>query len=277
MGTPFINRLEPSNLDGYDRLKPHDQQDPSVPRTFMDAMEVREAVFVEEQGVPLEFEKDKDDPRSIHWVIYASSRRVVEPEVKDPETGEQIQPRRSETRSVPIGTLRVVPFPHPPHPQPGGRYVDNVLQNEEVSTLTPKQEDRLTSRLPYGIDPPTTHHDGKEAYVKVGRLAVVKEYRGHHIAGQLWAAARDWLVDHPHFFNPSVSELGLDALRAENGGEVPRWNGLVCVHAQETVAPLWRKWGFQEDDAMGKWWEEGIPHVGMFQRLPVRSGTVASV
>lgn len=46
-----------------------------------------------------------------------------------------------------------------------------------------------------------------------------------------------------------------------------RWNGLVCVHAQKQVVPFWEKFGFKVDDEMGEWWEEGIPHVGMFNRL----------
>ncbi|KAK6084531.1 acetyltransferase [Seiridium cupressi] len=267
MGTPFISILEPSKLDDYDRRKPRDQQAPSVPRTFIDAMEVRESVFVEEQGVPIDYEHDSDDSRSVHWVIYASVRQVVEQELTDPATSQVLRPRRSETRTQPIGTVRLVPFPHPPHPVPGGKYVDNVLQNQEVNTLTASQEERRTSALPYGRDAPTNLHDGKEAFIKVGRLSVIKEFRGHRAAGLLWSAAREWMVNHPHYFNPSVTELGLDALKAQGVNDIPRWKGLVCVHAQEDVKGLWEKWGFQVDEAMGKWWEEGIPHIGMFQRL----------
>ncbi|KAF3006375.1 hypothetical protein G7054_g5847 [Neopestalotiopsis clavispora] len=268
-GTPFISCLEPTKLDWYDRSKPHDQQDPSIPRAFMDAMEVREEVFVKEQGVPLEFEHDKDDGRSLHWVIYTSVNQILDHEIKDPDTGAIIQRKRSETRSVPIGTLRAVPFPHPPHPQPGGYYVDNVLQNEEINTLTASQERRRTSLLPYGYDAPTTFHDGQEPYMKLGRLAVLKPYRKMNVAAQLWAAARQWLMEHPNYFNPSVSNLGLDALAARGADDVPIWNGLVCVHAQDDVKDVWAKWGFAVDERMGEWWEEGIRHVGMWQRLPL--------
>lgn len=68
MGTPFITFLGPSDLNGYDRKKPATEQPQNVPKTFLDAMEVREEVFVKEQKVPLENEFDSDDPRACHWV-----------------------------------------------------------------------------------------------------------------------------------------------------------------------------------------------------------------
>lgn len=289
MGTPFITLLKPSQLDGYDRSKPYSQQPAHIPKTFLDAMEVREAVFVREQGVPLSYEHDADDARSCHWVTYASVNQTTEPEERDPRTGEVVKPRKSETRSMPIGTLRIVPFPHPPHPQPGGRYVDNVLQEDyqdqesepqgpngsgiarsRSHTLTSVDEERQASPLPFGMDRPTTYHDGKEPYVKLGRMAVIPMFRGHHIAGQLWRAAKKWLEDNPTFFNPSITELGMDQLKAGTPSDIPSWNGLVCCHAQESVVKVYEKWGFKVDEGMGKWYEEGIPHVGMFQRLHIK-------
>ncbi|KAI1471201.1 uncharacterized protein F4812DRAFT_170135 [Daldinia caldariorum] len=313
MGTPFISHLEPTRLDGYDRTRPHDQQPARVPRTFCDAMSVREAVFVREQGVPLANEHDPDDARSCHWVTYASVNFTTEPERRHPTTGEVLSRRKSETRTLAIGTLRVVPFPHPPHPLPGGRYVNNVLvlvgddeyddeENEKkgadgsgngngngsgsgstapstttkrprTRTLSSVDEERQASALPFGTDRPTTYHDGKEPYVKLGRMAVIPEFRGHHIAAQLWRAARRWLEENPAFFNPSVTQLGMDQLKVCTPGAIPKWNGLVCCHAQEGVVKLYRKWGFKVDEGMGRWYEEGIPHVGMFLRLPIQDGT----
>ncbi|KAK8093751.1 acyl-CoA N-acyltransferase [Apiospora hydei] len=243
MGTPFISLLEPSKLDDYDRTKPHDQQPCPVPKVFRDAMSVREAVFVDEQRMPLEFEYDNDDPRSCHWVVYASVSKVVELEQVDPDSGLILRPRRSETHTLPIGTMRIVPFPHPPHPQPDGWYED------------------------YKLDRATTFHDGQEPYVKVGRLAVLPAYRGRHMAGQLWVAARRWLETHPRYFDPSVTEKGMDALNAEQASEIPHWGGLVCAHAQEAVIKTYERWGFKVDEGMGRWYEEGVPHVGMFLRL----------
>ena len=68
--TPFISFQGPSNLDGYDRKIPAREQPENVPRTFLDAMEVREKVFVDEQHVPAENEFDSDDARACHWVSH---------------------------------------------------------------------------------------------------------------------------------------------------------------------------------------------------------------
>jgi hypothetical protein len=67
-GTPFITFLGPSNLDSYDRKRRFFEQPANIPKTFLDAMEVREQVFVQEQGVLLENEFDPDDARACHWV-----------------------------------------------------------------------------------------------------------------------------------------------------------------------------------------------------------------
>lgn len=56
-------------------------------------MVVRTEVFVHEQGVPLEHERDDDDKRSIHWVIYADDK-------------------------TPVGVIRLVPSPHVLHDFP---------------------------------------------------------------------------------------------------------------------------------------------------------------
>jgi predicted GNAT family N-acyltransferase len=240
-------------------------------------MEVREAVFGGEQNVPVEFEHDGDDARSVHWVAYASSNRVVQQEKLD-DQGNVIQPRKSETRSQPIGTMRIVPFPHAPHPPPGGRYYGDILRKETdadgapIQTLTAVEEARQTAPLPYGEDRATTLHDGQEPYVKLGRVAVIKEFRGRRIAGMLWAAARQWLEENPEYFNPSVREMGMDMLKAGEEKDIPRWKGLVCCHAQETVVKTYERWGFEVDEKMGKWFEEDIPHVGMFLRLDVKGG-----
>ncbi|KAK3939273.1 hypothetical protein QBC46DRAFT_388307 [Diplogelasinospora grovesii] len=335
MGTPFISHLEPTLAlsHQWDRSLPSTAQPhaASLPRTFLDAMSVREAVYVQEQGVPQEVEFDDDDARSCHWVIYASVHRVVEPEQRDPSTGEVTRSRRSETKTLPIGTIRLVPFPHPLHPQPGGNYVDGRCITTTTTTTAPQNNlpplsqqqqqqqshssptspssssssssssghhhhphnptttgdrgrgmDRSTStrssndeegeeferRVSYSaIDRQTDFHDGEESYVKLGRLAVVKEFRGHGLAGQLVRTALDWMRHHPGYFNPSPAQLGFETLGMDVGGELPKWRGLVCCHAQEGVVDVWAKCGFQEDKAMGRWTEEGIPHLGMFLRL----------
>ncbi|KAI1817093.1 acetyltransferase [Poronia punctata] len=300
MGTPFLSFLPPTGLRNYDRNLPHDKQSSDIPAIFRDAMCVREEVFVEEQGWPLAMEHDDDDERSCHWVTYASVNRTVSPEVRDPETGEVVRSRRSTTVSLPIGTLRIVPFPHPPHPQDGARYVDDVLQPDvddgghdgagedgagtndgstetgaavrgrKQSLLGDQDKTRQTSARPFGRDRATDFHDGKEPYVKLGRLAVAREYRGHRVAERLWNAAKKWLQDNPTYFNPSITVLGMETMRAETVDDIPRWKGLVCVHAQQRTVKVYEGWGFQVDHAMGTWYEQGIPHVGMFLRLEIR-------
>ncbi|TRX92829.1 hypothetical protein FHL15_006235 [Xylaria flabelliformis] len=306
MGTPFITLLEPTKLDGYNPQLPHNMQAPHIPAPFKDAMEVRERVFVEEQGCPLEFEHDADDARSCHWIMYASVNTTTEPEQRDPHTLDVVRPRRSITQTVPIGTLRIVPFPHPPHPPDGARYVGGVLQDGSGNNSHPEQngdgkleesrsfngngndsgnglaaprrhrgmslvdERRMSAPMPYGADRQTDFHDGKESYVKLGRVAVLSEYRGRGIADQLWNAARQWLEQNPAFFNPSVKEWGMDVMKVDNTRDVPEWNGLVCVHAQEPVVKVYERWGFRLDRGMGKFYEENIPHVGMWTRLKIR-------
>ncbi|KAH8175578.1 GCN5-related N-acetyltransferase (GNAT) domain protein [Sarocladium implicatum] len=258
MGTPFITFLEPSKLEGYVPGAPRELQPHSIPSAFLDAMEVRERVFVQEQGVKSESEFDTDDSRSCHWVVYASVNKTEELEVRD-EEGNVVQPRKSSTRSTPIGTIRLVPFPHEPHPKPGGHYYNGQLEGEPSSG-----EDQAAA---YIRDRATTFHDGKEPYVKLGRLAVIPEFRGHRVAGLLVSTVISWLRNNPSYFDPSIKEMGLEQLGARNEMDIPKWNGLVCVHAQATVTGLWSKWGFNIDEEMGKWWEEGMAHVGMFQRI----------
>ncbi|KAL2075491.1 hypothetical protein VTL71DRAFT_434 [Oculimacula yallundae] len=271
MGTPFITFLGPSNLDGYDSKNRSSAQPENIPKTFLDAMEVRETVFVEEQKVPLDNEFDSDDPRACHWVIYASINTVTDPEVTS-SSGEIITRKKSTTRSTPIGTIRLVPFPHPPHPEPGSSYTADALETSSTIPSSPSNPNPTSTSTspPFITDRATTHHDGKEPYIKLGRLAVLPEFRGSGLAKLLVSSAISWLSANPTYFNPSIKELGMERISGEEGsgmGEVPTWKGLVCVHAQEQVAKTWAKWGFELDEGMGEWSEEGIKHVGMFMRI----------
>jgi predicted GNAT family N-acyltransferase len=76
-----------------------------------------------------------------------------------------------------------------------------------------------------------------------------------------------WAQQNPTYFNPSIKNMGMEKMGALLLDEIPVWKGLICVHAQEQVAKAWAKWGFKVDEGMGTWIEEGINHVGMFQRL----------
>ena len=83
------------------------------------------------------------------------------------------------------------------------------------------------------------------------------------------------MLKHQAYFNPSVAAVGFDHLGMADGQgagpgrllrDVPKWRGLFCCHAQEEAVKVWEKHGFRVDEAMGRWVEEGIPHVGMFYR-----------
>ncbi len=169
----------------------------------------------------------------IPQVIYASINETTTPERQDAD-GNIVSSKKSITISKPIGTIRLVPFPHPPHPEPGSSY-----------------------------------HDGKEPYIKLGRLAVAKEFRGSGLARMLVSASMTWAQQNPTYFNPSVKSMGMEKIGALLLDEIPVWKGLICVHAQEQVAKTWAKWGYKVDEGMGTWVEEGINHVGMFQRLNI--------
>ncbi|RDL39404.1 Uncharacterized protein BP5553_03744 [Venustampulla echinocandica] len=259
--TPFITFLGPSNLIGYDRQRKPSEQPPHIPKTFLDAMEVREEVFVKEQGVALQNEFDADDARACHWVVYASINTTTEPEKRD-DKGNITQNKQSVTKSQPIGTIRLVPFPHPSHPMPGSSYAADALETDS--------ERESSGPPPYIIDRATTYHDGKEPYIKLGRLAVLKEFRGLGISKLLGSSAMNWAQENPTLFNPSITSMGMEKMGISSADEVPKWNGLICVHAQEQVTKFWQKWGFKLDDEMGTWIEEGINHVGMFQKLDVK-------
>lgn len=156
---------------------------------FKDAMVVRTEVFVHEQGVPIEHERDEDDKRSIHWVIYADAEK-------------------------PVGVIRLVPAPH--------------------------------------------DHPGM--FFKLGRLAVVKEYRGFGIGRMLVDAAVGYARENP----AEVGPRGKDGAIVEGLGG---WDGRCLVHAQSSVKGMWAKCGFVIDESMGEWDEEGMMHVGMWRDI----------
>jgi predicted GNAT family N-acyltransferase len=222
-------------LRSYDRSLLAYKQSFSIPPTFYDSMTVRETVFVDEmKAVPLTHHIDTDDARSFHWVLYISP---------DSATSRDGKPR-------PVGTLRLVPFPHYPHPEPGARFeapsVDTPLQDSETFFTASSPE--------YAIDRATSLHDGKEVYLKLGRLCVVKEFRRRRLADQLVQTALNWAKDNPDFAHE----------------EMPAWKGLVCVHAQEKAVSMWQRNGFVIDEGMGTWFEAGIKHYGMFTRVDLK-------
>lgn len=202
-------------------------------------MTVREEVFVKGQGVPLSMEADVDDARSCHWVAYTT-------------------PAEAGAIPIPVGTIRLVPFPHDPHPLPGSAW-DIPEEGEQGATVSLD-----AAKPPYIVDRVTSLHDGQEPYLKFGRLATMPAYRGKRIADLLMNTAIQWAKQNPTFFNPNGDVTGAHGEKLDLHRTT--WNGLICVHSQEYVARAYEKWGFTVDEKMGKWTEAAIPHVGMFLR-----------
>lgn len=224
----------PMDLDNYDRSRPAAEQHTSVPLPFLDCMAVREEVFVKGQNIPLLLEADSDDCRSYHWIAYF---------------------RDENGNSVPVGNIRMVIFPHDAHPLPGSSW--DLPENPTSVGL--KAQPR-----PWIVDRATSFHDGREAYLKLGRMAVIEKYRGRGIASLLVKSAIDWARQNHNILSHAGSK---NDLGTEVDSEMTSWKGLICVHAQEYVEKTWASWGFQVDEKMGKWTEAGIPHVGMFLRV----------
>ena len=238
MAPTIIITFQPSmDLNLYDRSLPQTSQDSSIPRAFLDCMTVREDVFVRGQNIPLLLEADADDPRCQHWVAYAIS---------------------DDEEPVPVGTIRVVPFPQEEHPLPGSKL--ELPENPKVEDNKLAPEPR-----PWIVDRATTLHDGREPYLKLGRMAVVDVYRKYGIGKKLVDAAVEFAARHGNeVFSKKEAN---DEERGEVDEDMRTWTGLLCVHAQQSVVGFWERCGFVVDEGMGEWWEAEIPHVGMFRRV----------
>jgi predicted GNAT family N-acyltransferase len=272
-GTEFLSIQAPPRdaVKDYDPNKRHDQQTASIPQIFRDAMFVREAVFVDEQNVPLEVEFDEDDHRSWHWVVYASvatSSNSASPTTMSAAPAntyffEQRRPSAT-ARRLPVGTIRLVPPPHGPNKYiEGDRHPDADPPDSVMESISKKHP--------------------KEPYIKFGRLAVLSDYRGMGLSKLLINTAIEYAAKHPEAIRPPPSPTSLEfANQLGNGTEACLlWQGLIMVHAQVSVLPLWQKHGFAEElrDEQGNieiskeehWMEEGIEHVGLWKRLKLDS------
>lgn len=269
-GTEFLNVLAPLKgaLDGYDNTIPCSRQAISVPQTFRDAMSIREEVYGE-QGVPLEAEFDQDDARSWHWVAFAS---VASHSRSPPKTLRSISPntpaddaRRASATAVrvPVATVRLIPPPHGPN-----TYVETGKRAHKHTDADPPNDDAASAHI-------------AEPYVKLGRLAALKAYRGLGLAKLLISAALDFATRNPDkiYSPPSPTALEKAQMQGINREKEITWQGLVMIHAQANLKSMWEKQGFSEElrndegdveiHAEPHWIEEGIEHMGMWKRLPV--------
>ena len=253
MSTSFVDLLPPPGAAAVALAKLRNgevQPDTASPHaTFMDALLIRKNVFVDEQHCRLDTEIDDDDARAYHWIVHASvsspSSETVLTNSADPYVR-----RRSAGGRVPVGTVRLVPSPNGPHPVPGS--VDGEGGEEVQGT---------------GLngDRPTRFHDGREAYVKLGRLATVKEYRGLGLGRLLVNEALQWASRN----QDKLQSLPEDPVERERvlSKEGWEWKGLVMAHAQLIAVKFYQRLGFMVDEELGKWTEEGIEHVAMWKRL----------
>lgn len=276
-GTEFLTMLPPPKQDlaDYNNTKPHNKQTGNIPQIFKDAMSVREEVYGE-QGVPLEAEFDEDDPRSWHWVVYASvassaSSPPAELRSDKPTSHAEDLRRASATASrLPVGTIRLIPPPHGP--------------NKYIKTAEAKEGDKHADADP----PPSLNVDGDvkkkhptEPYVKLGRLAVLAPYRRLGLSKLLINTALEFASKHPEsiYQPPSPTTMELANLRGNAAQEAITWQGLIMVHAQSSIAPMWEKYGFAEDlvnergeveiTKEDRWVEEGIEHIGLWKRIKI--------
>ncbi|KAH8699184.1 acyl-CoA N-acyltransferase, partial [Talaromyces proteolyticus] len=194
---------------------------------FTDAMAIRHAVFVDEQCCSADAEIDADDARSWEFVVYAHPT---------PTTTTTTPPSEVEDRGRPVGVVRLVPPPHAPHETL--HYPDRAAEHDKFDVR-------------------------HEPYVKVTRVAVVREFRGYGISRKLMEVLEDWARRN----RERVEEMMEYVLREDGGVGGRRWNGLIGLHAQVQVEKMYARLGYETDMAMGRWDEEGIEHVGMFKRV----------
>ncbi|EAW07139.1 GNAT family N-acetyltransferase [Aspergillus clavatus NRRL 1] len=138
--------------------------------------------------------------------------------------------------STPVATIRLVPPPQPPH--------ELLTQAEIDATQFPRYD------------------FAHEPCVKLTRVAVLKGYRGLGLGRVLVEAALGWARSHAAEIQEAYGRVC-----GESGGEALVWTGLVLVHAQVQGEKMYARFGFETDDALGRWDEEGIEHVGMWRRI----------
>lgn len=292
MSTQFVAVVPPPGeaLKDYDATLPPSKQKPTIPKGFVDAMIIREEVFVQEQNIPLENEFDKDDARSWHWVAYASvgstSKSTGQPlddldSLDESHTQQEAEVRQASASQLPVATLRLVPPPQSPHPVPGSAMVLDPAIGKPLWTMKDGSD--------YAAAMAAHQKEWKNAkfaepYVKIGRVATSPPFRRLGLSRLLIASCFEWAKSHPKDILPPMDAAKREAMRlreemqqGDEGnwkGAEEGWRGLVLVHSQSRMEKIWAKAGFARDEKMGVWWEEGIEHIGMWKRIEVEDDKV---
>ncbi|PYH94884.1 hypothetical protein BO71DRAFT_475061, partial [Aspergillus ellipticus CBS 707.79] len=203
---------------------------PSNPPFHNDALTIRSRVFITEQNCTPEGEIDSDEPRSWQWVIYADDKPTEKP--------------------LPVAVIRLVPPPHAPH---SPHHTETATDNTNENTKTEGKWD--------------TEH---EPYLKLTRVAVLKEWRGYGLGRKLVDEALGWAGRNKgEIMGAYRRVVGAEGGGGMEGGAGTEWKGLVLVHAQTQVEGMYERVGFKTDEGLGRWDEEGIEHLGMWRRISV--------
>jgi predicted GNAT family N-acyltransferase len=267
MSTLFVVLVPPpgSSLKDYNPNLPPSRQIPNtIQKSFIDAMVVRQQVYVEEQRIPLQNELDEDDARCWHWVAYAEPSDILSADKASQVTAIQ----------HPVATLRLVPPPHSMHPVPGSVMVLNPDTGTPIWSML-DGSDYAVRCTAYEA---SVRGGTMEPYIKLGRLATSPSFRGLGLARTLINSALKWAATHPSDILPpngadnSTTGPVKEKYASDDGLWHHRkdWKGLVLVHAQAVVEKVWAKAGFVKDENMGVWWEEGIEHIGMWKKMEIK-------
>ncbi|PYH83067.1 hypothetical protein BO82DRAFT_45269 [Aspergillus uvarum CBS 121591] len=228
----------PSSNPKFTLPTPTTPSPPTNPPLLTDALTIRQTVFIDEQHCSAEEEIDADDGRSWHWVVYHSSKPTSTG--TDTTDRESSPPEAMGSSRTPVATIRLVP---PPNVHEHQHHAHNGAENGA------EQE--------------------QEPYIKLTRVAVLREYRGYGLGRAVVETALAWAREHAR----EIDEAAVAFARAsaeKDGVEVvarPVWNGLVLVHAQTQVEKMYERCGFVTDEGMGRWDENEIEHLGMWRRL----------
>ena len=85
--------------------------------------------------------------------------------------------------------------------------------------------------------------------------------------------------DYPHIISEPPTSAMTEDLKAHLGEDIDtntEWNGLVLIHAQIGLQKFWARYGFEVDQSMGIWDEEGMDHVAMWKRLDLKKASKAT-